>query len=239
MDNAGYTSLTRQAGLLREMQTVANNIANLSTTGFRREGVVFSEFVKDTGPGQQSLSMAAAHARHVDLSQGTLNRTNGQFDLAIEGDGFFLIEAPEGQQLTRAGAFMPNEMGDLVTAEGHPVLDAGGAPIFIPPDAANVAVASDGTISADGQPVGQIGLWAPNDINDLHHQSGTRFTAEGGVEPMIEGGRILQGYVEGSNVDPVSEIARMIEVSRAYEMGQGFMDKEDERIRSVIRTLGR
>ena len=239
MDNAGYATLTRQGGLLRQMQTVANNIANMSTTGFRREGVVFSEHVHDTGPGEASLSMVSSRTRHADLSQGAIRQTGAQFDFAIEGEGFFLLETPEGEQLTRAGSFTPNEQGDLVTSEGHRLLDAGGAPIFVPPDTGLIGLSADGTLSADGQPLGQIGLWMPTDPTDLQHRAGTRFAA-GEVEPMLEGGgAILQGFLEGSNVDPVSEIARMIEVSRAYELGQGFLDKEDERIRSVISTLGR
>lgn len=238
MDNGLYTTLSRQSGLMRQMQTVANNIANMSTTGFRREGVVFSEFVHDTGPRQPSLSMAGSQTRHADLSQASLETTGGQFDFAIEGPGFFLIETPEGQQLTRAGNFTPNEQGDLVTQEGHLVLDAGGAPVFIPPDARNVAMASDGTLSADGRPIGQLGVWQPVDPTTLTHRAGTRFAA-GEVEPLIEAFTVRQGVLEGSNVDPVGEIARMIEVSRAYEMGQSFLDKEDERIRAVITALGR
>jgi flagellar basal-body rod protein FlgF len=238
MDNSSYTTLSRQSGLLRQMQTVANNIANMSTTGFRREGVIFSEYVHDTGPGQDSLSMAGSQTRHADMSQAPLAQTGGQFDFAIDGPGFFLIETPEGQQLTRAGSFTPNEQGDLVTQDGHLVLDAGGAPIFIPPDSRNVAMASDGTLSADGRPIGELGVWQPTDPNTLQHQAGTRFAADG-VEPLFEGFTVRQGFLEGSNVDPVSEIARMIEVSRAYEAGQGFLDKEDARIRAVITALGR
>ena len=238
MDNGFYTTLSRQSGLLRQMQTVANNIANMSTAGFRREGVIFSEYVHDTGPGEASLSMAGSQTRYAGLGQGELTQTKSSFDFAIDGPGFFLIETPQGEQLTRAGNFTPNEAGNLVTQEGHLVLDAGGAPIFVPPDAKVVAMGADGTISADGRPVGQLGLWQPVDPGTLQHQQGTRFTA-GEIEPVLDGAALKQGFLEGSNVDPVTEIARMIEVSRAYEMGQGFLDKEDERIRSVVQTLGR
>lgn len=236
MDAAGYTALTRQSGLMREMQVVANNIANLSTTGFRREGVIFSEHVTRMAEGP-SLSMANGNARLVDLSQAGVSQTGGTYDLAIQGDGFFLIETPGGQALTRAGAFTPSATGELVTPDGNRLLDQGGAPVFIPPGAARVAVAEDGTVSADGQPVARIGLWGPVDPADLHHQSGTVFAA-GEMQPL-DGATILQGFLEDSNVEPVSEIARMIEVQRAYEMGQKFMDAEDQRVRGVIQTLGR
>lgn len=236
MDAAGYATLNRQSGLMREMGVVANNIANASTTGFRREGVVFSEFVAalDQDP---SLSMAHASGRHVDLSQSTLSQTGGQFDFAIQGEGFFLIDTPQGQRLTRAGSFTPSAEGELVTPDGYRLLDAGGAPIFVPPDAKGVALASDGTLSANGQPIAQVGLWQPSDPLSLRHQAGTLFAADA-VEPS-EGATVMQGMLEDSNVQPVSEIARMIEVQRAYELGQKFLDAEDERVRGVIQALGR
>jgi len=124
MENATYTVLTRQAGLMSQMRVVANNIANLSTTGFRTEDVIFSEHVKALGFHDPSLSMATATVRDTVSRQGTLTQTGGPFDLAIEGDGFFLVETPTGERLTRAGAFTPNENGDLVTPEGYRVLDA-------------------------------------------------------------------------------------------------------------------
>ncbi len=235
MDAAGYATLNRQSGLMREMGVVANNIANASTTGYRREGVVFSEYVAALGQ-DPSLSMAHASGRHVDLSQATLAQTGGAFDFAIQGEGFFLVETPQGDRLTRAGAFTPNAEGELVTMDGNRLLDAGGAPIFVPPDAM-VALAADGTLSANGEPLAQVGLWRPVDPLALRHQSGTLFDG-GAVEP-VENGTLAQGMLEDSNVQPVSEIARMIEVQRAYELGQRFLDAEDERVRGVIQALGR
>ncbi len=236
MDAAGYTTLTRQLGLMREMQTVANNIANISTTGFRREGVVFSEYVRQM-EDDPSLSMARASGRQIDLTQAGLVQTGGTFDLAVQGEGFFLIETPQGERLTRAGSFTPSAEGELVNMDGQRLLDLGGAPVFVPPGAKSVSIGQDGTISADGEPVGRIGLWQPSDPTSLRHQSGTMLSASG-VEPA-ETSIVMQGYLEDSNVEPVSEIARMIEVQRGYEMGQKFLDAEDERVRGVIQTLGR
>jgi flagellar basal-body rod protein FlgF len=231
-----YTTLTRQSGLMREMQVVADNIANISTSGFRREGVIFSEYVKRMEDGP-SLSMASGNARHLDLRQAGVTETGGTFDFAIQGEGFFLVETAQGQSLTRAGTFMPNAEGVLVNPDGHRLLDAGGAPIFVPPDASAVALSSDGTLSAQGQPLAQLGLWHAGDPLTMTHLGGTVFSSDT-VLP-IEGGTILQGFLEDSNVNPISEIARMIEVQRAYEMGQTFLDKEDERMLGLIQTLGR
>lgn len=238
MDNALYTTLTRQSGLMREMQVLANNIANASTTGFKAEGVMFSEHVKGLGPGVQSLSMATAAVRDTAMAQGGLVQTGGTFDLAIEGDGFFLIETPGGQRLTRAGAFGPNENGDLVTADGYPVLDAGGAPVFVPQGLGEIGISPDGTISAGGQPIGQIGIVIPADPNSMIREGGVMFDARGGFGPALDG-RMLQGFLENANVNPILQVSRMIEVQRAYELGQSFMDKEDERIRSVIQAIQR
>lgn len=238
MDNGFYTTLNRQTGLMQEMQAIANNIANVSTTGFRKEGVVFSEYVDAMGGEAPSLSMADASGRVIDLAQGPLAKTGGTFDFAIEGEGFFMIETPQGNQLTRAGSFTPSPEGELLTSDGYRLLDAGGSPVSVPQNLGAVALAPDGTLSAGGQPVAQVGIFRPTAVSDLVHQAGTRFSVSGEVEP-VEDGKIFQGFLESSNVSPVGEIARMIEVQRAYEMGQGFLDKEDARVRAVLQTLGR
>lgn len=238
MDNASYTTLTRQSGLMRQMSIVANNIANTSTTGFRREGMIFAEHIARLDDAEPSLSMATGTARAVDLRQGGLAQTGGAFDFAIDGEGFFLVQTPQGDRLTRAGSFTPNQDGELVTPDGHRVLDEGGAPIFIPTEAKQINLAADGTLSADGQPITKVGLFRPADPTDLNHEAGTLFRADRGVEPA-PGAKLRQGYVEESNVDPVREISRMIAVQRAYELGQSLLDREDQRIRGVIETLGR
>lgn len=236
MDNATYATLTRQSGLMTEMQVVANNIANAGTTGYRAQGVIFSEYVAALGPGQESLSMARAAGRNTDHMQGALSRTGGTFDLAIEGEGFFRVLTPGGERLTRAGHFGPNAQGDLVTPEGHPVLDVGGAPLFVPRGAGDIGIAADGTVSADGQPIGQVATVLPVEPARLVREDGVRFRADGGVEPAPDA-RIVQGALEDSNVSPVHQVSRMIEVQRAYELGQSFLEREDERIRGALRAM--
>lgn len=236
MENSGYVTLTRQSGLMRELQVIANNIANQATTGFRQEGVIFSEHVKRI-EGSDSLSMAMGNVRNTSMLQGTLDQTGAPFDLAIEGDGFFLIETPAGQRLTRAGAFTPDANGELVTPEGYRVLDAGGAPIFVPPNS-DIAIGRDGTMSQDGNPIAQIGLWQPVDPLTMIREDGVRFRTEAGVEPTPDA-RVLQGFLEQSNVDPLMQVARMIEVQRAYELGQSFLENEHERIRNLVQNITR
>jgi flagellar basal-body rod protein FlgF len=238
MDNASYVMLTRMSGLRRELNVVAHNIANSATTGFRKEGVMFSEFVVGMGRTEPSLSMALGNTRQTIELQGALSQTNGQFDFAIEGDGYFQLETAQGPRLTRAGLFTPNAAGELVNPDGHRLLDVGGAPVFVPPDAGTIAVAADGTMSADGAPIAQLGLFRPADPVTMSRAAGTLFQVEGDIEP-VEQGRILQGFLEESNVNPMIELSRMIEVQRAYERGQRLMQSEDERIKGVIQTLGR
>ena len=237
MEAAGYATLTRQSGLMREMQIVANNIANAATTGYQAEGLVFSEFVRRT-EGGPSLSMARGNTPVTSDAQGPLSPTGGSFDFAIEGEGYFLVETPQGERLTRAGAFSLSANGDLVTADGFRVLDAGGAPVFVPPDIREPGLAPDGTLSGDGRPLAQLGLFRPAGEAALIRAGGNLYEAQDGIEPVIEG-RIKQGFLEGSNVDPMTQIARMIEVQRAYEMGQSFLDTENQRVRDALDTFTR
>lgn len=235
MDPTGFVTLSRQSGLMREMQVVANNIANAATTGYRSEGVIFSEFVR-AAPGAEPVSMGWARVRDTSMMQGALVPTGGVFDLAIEGDGFFVIETPAGERLTRAGSFSPNADGDLVTPDGHRVLDEGGAPLFVPPDAGDILVGADGTISAGGRSLGRVGLVVPADPIRLTREGGVLFSAAGGTEPAPQA-QVLQRVLERSNVNAVGQLARMIEIQRAYELGQSFLQTEDQRIRDTVKAL--
>ncbi|NVK17037.1 MAG: flagellar hook-basal body complex protein [Rhodobacteraceae bacterium] len=235
MEAAGYATLSRQSGLMREMRVIANNIANSATTGYRQEGLIFSEFVQ-SAPGQESLSMSRANIFNTSMEQGQLTKTGGTFDFAVEGDGFFMVETPQGERLTRSGAFSPNSAGDLVTMDGYRVLDAGRAPVFVPPDAGKIEVGADGSISANGRLLGQLGLFKPVENRTLVREDGVMFRVEGEIEETLDAS-VLQGFLEGSNVNAISEVTRMIEVQRAYEMGQSFLESEDERIRNAIKNL--
>lgn len=237
MDNAlYYLAVNRQVGLRAEMQTIANNIANMGTNGFRREGLAFTEHVVAIRDGA-SVSMADLGARYASDLPGEVTITGGRFDVAIEGKGYFLLQSGDETVLTRAGVFQLSAEGFLVTPSGDRVLDAGGAPITIPPDAANVLIGGDGTISSNGVPIAQLAVVsAPPER--MSRSGNTAFRVEGGAYEPVEFPKLRQGAIERSNVDPVGEVARMIEVSRAYEMAQSVITDEDERVREAIRKLG-
>ena len=194
MDNAGYATLTRQSGLMREIRILANNMANANTTGYREEGVLFSEFIRRAGE-DGSVSMTTARIARTILDQGPLRPTAGTFDVAIDGDGFFVVQTDAGERLTRAGSFTPDAQGDLVTPDGNRVLDAGGAPIFIPPDAGAVAIAGDGTISAAGRLLGQIGVVVPTDPLGLSAAAATPPAISTRPVLVPVGGLALRGVV--------------------------------------------
>ncbi|MHA7899800.1 MAG: flagellar hook-basal body complex protein [Henriciella sp.] len=234
MSNSIYATIARQDGLLKELQVVANNIANTNTSGYKTDRAIFAEYVMRTGEATPSLSMGALAGHNFDLTQGTVKFTGGQFDLAIQGEGFFALETDAGQRLTRAGAFQISSEGQLIASDGARVLSAGSTPIQIPPEAEGLAIAGDGTISADGEILGQVGVFTAN--GNLQRDTDTRFTAAGGLQPL-ENANVLQGALEASNVSPVLEMARMIEVQRAYEAGQTLLEREDQRITQFISTV--
>lgn len=237
MDNPGYIALTRMRGLADELRVVANNVANLSTTGFRGERLVFAEVLVEADVDGGALAMATPRAHVTDTTPGGFAATGAPLDLAIEGDGFFQVQTPDGVRLTRAGAFSRSVEDLVVNAQGHALLDAGGAPVALPPDAVDIRIAEDGTVSVDGDPVAQIGL-VRADPTSIVRLDGVLFRADRGVEEDVES-RLMQGFIEQSNVSPVAEIARLIDVQRAYELGQHLLDLEDQRIREAVRTLGR
>ncbi|MEM9267517.1 MAG: flagellar hook-basal body complex protein, partial [Pseudomonadota bacterium] len=231
MDTTGYVALSRQTGLLDQLQAVANNIANASTVGYRREGVVFAEHVAAVNAQGGSVALTDARGQRTDFAEAGHQLTGGTFDVALTGDGFFAVETPGGLRLTRAGAFTPDADGMLVAPDGAPVLDTAQAPIIIPDGAGPINIAQDGLMSVGGTAFAQIGVFEPAQGSALRREGDARFEALGAVAP-VETPQVAQGMLENSNVDPVQELTRLIEVQRAYEMSQGLLEREDERIRA-------
>ena len=234
MSTAIYTSLGRQQGLMQEMQVVSNNIANSNTTGYKTDRAIFAEFLVSPGQSQDSVSMGGLGGHAFRMAQGEMRITGGQFDLAVQGEGFFVLQTDQGPRLSRAGHFQLSSESTLIDAFGNSVLGAGGNPITIPPDASQVAIGTDGSISANGQLVDRVGVVTPQ--GQLLRDTNTFFSAPEGYVPFEEA-IVVQGALEGSNVSPILEVARMIEVQRAYEAGQAMMEREDDRISQLITSL--
>lgn len=235
MNNTSYVALSKQAGLAKELTSVANNIANADTAGYRREGFLFSEYVRALEPQDRSISQANVGGRFFDSTAGAIVETGSPFDVAIESEGYFLVETPRGERLTRAGSFMLDNEGQLITPDGYRVLGDGGSPIAVPAEASSITIAPDGTIAADGAPVGKLGLVtvAPTALA----REGNNLLLATEETTQIESPRMRQGFVEQSNVNPVMEISRLIEVQRAYELGQQLMKDEDERISKTVEAM--
>lgn len=234
MSNAIYAVLSRQSALGRELSIIANNVANANTTGFRREEAIFTEYVRRLS-GAPSISETRIGASAMGEEQGELIETRSPLDIAIAGPGWFQVETPRGERLTRAGAFVRSPDGALATPEGYPVSGDGGA-IQIPLTASRLVVAEDGTVSADGAPIGRIALFAA-DPTTLVREGDTLFRTTGDAT-ALDRPKLRQGFVEGSNVNAVSEIARLIEVQRSYEMNQQLSANEDNRVRRALDALG-
>ena len=237
MTNSVYAALSKQAGLSKELTSIANNIANASTAGYRREGFLFSEYIQRLEPQDRSLSQSNVGGRFFDSTPGALSQTGATFDIAIDGDGYFVVETPRGERLTRQGSFLLDAEGQLVTPAGDRVLGDGGSPVAIPPEVANITIAADGSIAADGAPVGKLGLVtiAPT---ALAREGENLMRATEDYE-FIENPQFRQGFIEASNVNAVVEVSRLIEVQRAYELNQQLMKDEDERIAKTVEAMRR
>jgi flagellar basal-body rod protein FlgF len=236
MSNPISALLSRQVGLRQQVDVIAHNVANLSTTGFKREDLAFATHVERLDLPGDSLALAKVASSHTDFSPGALERTGNPFDFAIDGSGFFAVETAAGVRYTRDGRFSTNQLGELVTAAGHRVLDDGGSPIVVPAQVADLTLSAEGALSAaDGVLLGVLGIRElPQGF--LRREADGLFAAEVDPEPALDP-KVVQGFLEGSNVNPVRELTDLIEAQRAYERGRAMLDTEDERIRRMVDKL--
>ncbi|WP_430420067.1 flagellar basal-body rod protein FlgF [Phenylobacterium sp.] len=243
MENALYVGLSRQMILRREMEIIANNIANMDTNGFKVESMIQKTDPSEpavTLGGPRPVKFVAPDGVARDFGQGVLTRTGGELDMAIEGKGFFQVQTPQGPRFTRDGRFTTDTTGRLVTQGGHAVLDASGGEIIINPEKGQVAVAADGSMSQGNEAVGKVGVYtftnpgALEKAGDNLFRNGSNLAANPATESKLR-----QGFLEGSNVRPVLEITRMVEVSRAYESTTKMMESEAELSRRSVERLGR
>jgi flagellar basal-body rod protein FlgF len=253
MENALLIGLSRQMTLARELEVVANNIANINTTAFKADTAVFREFLMPAAShGQflgadQRLSYVQDRATWRDYRPGPLMQTGNPLDIAIDGDAFLTVQTPRGERYTRNGTLHLNSVGELVTADGYQVLGDNGVIKFQPNDS-NIAIANDGTIrvreGADTRSDAQRGtlrLVRFDQNAQLKKDGSTLFSAPAGVPPLPlqqpTKVRILQGALEQSNVRGVVEMSRMIEITRNYTAIAGLLQQANDMRHTAIGKL--
>lgn len=238
MQDGLYVALSSQIALEKRLNTIADNVANAGTVGFRATGVKFQDVL--SGLGDNAVSFASSGNSFLSTASGPLRQTDNPFDFAIQGEGWFGIETPAGIVMTRDGRFTMNENGELVTVEGHPVLDAGGAPIQLDPNDGAPVAGADGSLRQDGRLVGSIGLYSYEPGTDFVRYGNSGILAGNAAEPLVDrmDSGIVQGYVEESNVNPMTEMSRLIQVQRAFENISAMMRQTDGTLGDAIKTLG-
>lgn len=244
MNNALYVGLSRQLTLKRQMDVIANNIANSDTAGFKVESLQLGQDVQQ--PQLQPGQGAAAPITFVhdisltrDYRQGALRQTGAPFDVGLQGAGFFQVQTPNGVRLTRDGRFTLNAQGQLVDSSGNLVLQAGGQPIQVDQTKTTPQIAHDGTVSQDGQIVGQIGVVDVADRSALTETGGGLYDPGAQTPTADTTTAVQQGMIETANVDAIQQMTRMIEVSRAYEQVTSMMDATGTASDNSIQRLGR
>lgn len=246
MENALYVALSQQMALRRMLDVTANNVANMNTAAFRAERPVFDDFVSRTGRGADPTAFVIDRATYTDTREGALSTTGNPLDIAIRGDGWLQIETPDGPRYSRDGRLGRSLEGDLITVDGRPVLDADGNRITVPEDVGPLTIAADGTLSyiveGGGQEIqsvelGRLGLYALPGAQGLPRGGDGLVTARGTPEPATNV-TIVQGALEGSNVQPIVEMVRLIDLTRAYGQTSKLTEAENDRQRNAINKIG-
>ena len=243
MDNTLYVALSRQMVLSRQMDIVANNIANTDTTAFKVEDLMQqtdaqAPALTAEAPVPVKFVTAAGVARN--FTQGAFSRTGSTLDVAIDGQGFFRVSTSGGERYTRDGHFRMDDAGRIVTQGGDPVLDDGGSEITIDPTLGPVAIGEDGSITQGGRQVGTLGVVAFGNRSTLEKTGDNLYQNTSNQQPQTdETSRLRQGMLESSNVQPMREITQLIEVSRAYEQIAHMMDATADLSKTAVERLGK
>ena len=239
MENSIFIGLSRQVALQAQMDVVSNNIANMNTPGYRAQNMVFTEYIsKPDGyrKVQEPLAMVLDYGHYQSMDPGPIRVTGNPLDVAIQGKGWMGVQTGEGIMYTRAGNFQMTVAGELVTGRGDLVAGEGGATITIPDDAKEIRIAEDGTVSTDQGPVGKIMVVEFANDQDLEAAGNGLYKTAAEPQPVADS-RVMQGMIEDSNVQPVLEMTRMIDVLRAYQNTQRMLQSEHDRERTMIQRL--
>ncbi len=241
MDNILMAGLSRQVALLRQVDALANNIANAATNGFKAEFIVEQPITRppaSSNVGPHDVVFNSTNVLLRDFGQGTLQQTGRDFDVALEGKGFFSVQTPNGIFYTRDGAFSLEANGKLVTSTGATVLSDAGSEIVVPLGTQSVKIMRDGTVQADETIVGKLGVFSVPDEQKLVPMGGNLF-APGPQAATPTSTPILQGAIEGSNVQPVLQMTKLLEASRNYEaLTRAMRAEEDLRSRAIQKLSG-
>lgn len=246
MENSIYIGLSRQVALRNQMDLIANNVANMSTPGYRAQNMVFTEFLEkpdgknDELGRQDPLSMVLDYGHYQVTEPGAMQFTGNALDVALNGPGYFGVKTPGGDETfyTRAGNFQVNVAGELVTGRGDAILGEGGGPIIIPENSGRIKIAEDGSVSTQDGVVGKLQITEFENEQSLKGRGDGLYATDEAGKPA-ENTKAIQGMVEGSNVKPVLEMTRMIDVLRAYQQTQKLLQAEHDRQRTMIQRLSR
>jgi len=241
MENAQLIGLSRQIGLQRQMDVVANNIANLNTTGFKAEQLLFEEYKmpvakdRDFPFADQRLSYTEDWATIHNMATGAVTDTGNPLDVALDGEGFLAVQTPQGERYTKAGSMAIDTTGTLVDLQGNPVMSEQG-PIRFNPAETDITIAADGTVASSAGGKGKLKIVEFADPQAALRDGNNLWS--GGNPQAATQTRVVQGAIEKSNVSGVAEITEMIRVQRAYESAASMQDRQDEMRRSAIQRLG-
>jgi flagellar basal-body rod protein FlgF/flagellar basal-body rod protein FlgG len=250
MENTLLIGLSRQMMLQRELDVVANNVANINTTGFKADKSLFEEYLMPVARDEhfvgrdRRVSFVNDRATYRDFVPGPLQPTGNPLDVAIDGDAFLAVQTPAGERYTRDGGLQLNERGQLVTAAGHPVLGTNGPIVFQQTDR-DITISPDGTITVlEGTNTladairGKLRLASFADRQALVKEGANLFAAGPGVTAQADTrAQVRQGFIEKSNVNAVAEMSRMIGVTRAYGQVATMLQQQSDLRRSAIERL--
>ncbi len=237
METSLYVAAAAQRSLQKQLITVANNIANSNTVGFRAENVDFKSLVSNAGA--EPVHFPSVAGLRPSLLDGSKVETGNQLDIALSGKGWFGISTAAGIAYTRDGRLKTNAFGELQTLQGHAVLDSSEAPILIPAQSGLPKIHEDGRITLENRLIGNIGVFEVASDSFSGRYSNSAFLASRPGIPIAIGKdvKISQGFVEASNVNPIMEMASLIEITRSFESAATIVDRADKSIAKSINEL--
>lgn len=238
MQSSFYVSLSSQIALEKRLTTIAGNVANASSIGFRATGVSFETVLSKRAA--TPTAYATPGMDYISTASGGLNKTDNPLDVAVIGDAWLAIQTPQGVAYTRDGRMRMLETGEVQTLLGFPVLDAGGSPIVLDPSAGPPMIFRDGMINQGDRQIGALGLFDIDDAASLQRGENSSVIPSIPATPVVNFVRngVAQGHLENANVNPVNEITKLIMTHRAFESAAAAYDLMDNAQRTAVRTLG-